>query len=134
MHFICCMTPQLDVKILKLLQVQTSIHSIFVLQGLSKTNYWLIDCWKSATICKVSSDFGTNFQNTNSHHAKGLIMLRKLLLILCQRQKYCAFILSVPLSNLQTCKPVVPIIYTELKSLLSNLKLVMKPDVLVCDD
>ena len=35
-HFICCMTPQPDLKVLKLSQVQTSIHSFFELQGVSK--------------------------------------------------------------------------------------------------
>ena len=99
MHFICCMTPQPNVKILKLLQVQTSIHSFFVLQDVTKSKKWLIDCWKSGSICKISN-FGTNFQNTNNHHLKVLIMLRKLLLIPCQRQKYHVLVLSVSLSNL----------------------------------
>ena len=101
MHFICCMTPQPNQKILKLLQVQTSIHSFLCNKVCQKqSSGWSIagnlgQCARYHRILEQNSKI-----NTNSDNAKVLTMLRKQLLILCQRQKYHALVLSVSLSNL----------------------------------
>ena len=66
-----------------------------------------------------------NYHRILEQTSKVLIMLRKLLLILCQAQissfSFICFLVEPYVKKIEAGKPMVPFIYPELKSLLRNL-------------
>ena len=118
MHFNCWMTPKTIVKILKLLQVQASIYSTFVLQGVVKARYWLVNYWKSGPICKLSSNFGTNFQSFDNVKKAVTDPLSE---AETSNFSFTCFLVEPYVKKIEAGKPMVPFIYTELKSLLRYL-------------
>ena len=116
MHFICYMTPQPDVKILKLLQVQTSIHSFCArscverevvadrLQEIWTTKQCIIEFWNK--LPKYKQPSCKSFDNVKKAVTDPLSEAK----ISCF--SFIFFLAEPYLKKFQTDNPMVSFIYT----------------------